>query len=47
MLQTSVEEVAYAYDELIELLESRENIIQKRLIDSVRHFGTEERILVE
>ena len=47
LLQTSKEEIGYAYDTLINLLETREQLIEQRLIDSIRHFGDNERILLE
>lgn len=40
-------EMAHAIDEIISMLNTREEIIDKRLNDITKHFGDEERILLE
>lgn len=40
-------EMAHAIDEIINMLNTREEIIDKRLNDITKHFGDEERILLE
>ena len=43
----SLEEITYSYDLLLSILKQRESVIKKRLLDTVKHFGIEERILHE
>ena len=40
-------ELSYAYDQLIFALRDRETAIEKRLADSIHHYGLEERILTQ
>ena len=47
ILKLSKQELSYAYDTLIDALGDRERTIEDRLRKSVKHFGTEERILIE
>ena len=43
----SLEEITYSYDLLLSILKQREAVIKKRLLETVKHFGIEERILHE
>ena len=40
-------ELAYAYDTLIQCLNQREGLIEKRIKDQVEHLGKEERVIFE
>jgi hypothetical protein len=43
----SQSELTFAYDSLIEYLQSREEMIKRRIEESLLHLGPEERILFE
>ena len=43
----SLSEVTRAYDMLLAVLQNREHLIKQRIRSSLKHFGTEERILFE
>ena len=43
----SRKELAYAYDTLIECLNQRESLIEKRIKDQINHLGKEERVIFE
>jgi hypothetical protein len=39
--------LAHAYDSLVEILNSREVLIEKRIKDQINHLGMEERVFFE
>lgn len=43
----SLQEITHSYDVLFSILKQREAVIKKRLLETVKHFGLEERILHE
>lgn len=47
MQQLSRTELAFAYDTLINLLNQRERLIEKRIKDQIDHLGKDERVLFE
>ena len=47
LLRLGKEELAVAYDRLIEALGDRERAIEARLRKSIEHYGIDERILVQ
>lgn len=47
LLHLSRGEIALAYDELVVLLEQRENVVEERLRSTIEHFGASERIIIE
>jgi hypothetical protein len=47
ILQLSTSQLAQAFDSLLIALGQREALIEKRIQDQIKHFGTTERILVE
>ena len=47
LLRLGKEELAVAYDRLIEALSDRERAIEERLRKSIEHYGIEERILLQ
>jgi hypothetical protein len=47
LLKLNQGEIAYAFDKLIDGLDQREKLIEKRIGDQLKHFGVKERVLVE
>lgn len=43
----TLKEIANAYDTLLAILKNRETLIKQRIRSSLKHFGTEERILFD
>jgi len=47
LFEFSKGEISHAYDSLISGLEKRENLIEQRIEEQLKHFGMEERILFD
>lgn len=47
ILHLSTSQLAIAFDSLLLALNQRESLIEKRIQDQLKHFGSAERILVE
>lgn len=47
ILKLSQGELTHAYDTLIQALDAREALIERRIGESLKHFGITERVIVE
>ena len=43
----SMAELTHAYDTLLSILKSREDLIKQRLKEVLKHYGTDERVLFD